>query len=178
MANFELIKPQIIPMEGVYVFDPDDPGGETKYGISKRSYPNIDIKNLSLDDAAVIYKRDFWDVMNLDKVNVDIIAQIIFWFGVNAGVVTSSKLTQKVVNLLGICKFFLKEDGIIGDKTIDELNFEHLDNHKYELSFEQNYFILRDSLKLEQVQYYANIVNRNPSQGKFLLGWINRVFKI
>lgn len=46
--------------EGGYVDDPDDPGGETKYGISKRKYPDVDIKNLSIDDAVEIYRRDYW----------------------------------------------------------------------------------------------------------------------
>lgn len=43
-----------------YVFDKNDPGGETKYGISKRAYPNVDIKNLTLDNALAIYYRDYW----------------------------------------------------------------------------------------------------------------------
>jgi lysozyme family protein len=46
--------------EGGYVDDPRDPGGETKYGISKRSYPDVDIKNLTREKAAEIYKRDYW----------------------------------------------------------------------------------------------------------------------
>ena len=43
-----------------YVIDPHDPGGETKYGISKRAYPELDIKALSLADALGIYYRDYW----------------------------------------------------------------------------------------------------------------------
>jgi lysozyme family protein len=48
-------------IEGGYVFHPKDPGGETKYGISKRSYPNVDIKNLTKGQAMDIYRRDFWE---------------------------------------------------------------------------------------------------------------------
>jgi len=43
-----------------YVNDPNDPGGETKYGISKRAYPTLDIKELSLSDALSLYYRDYW----------------------------------------------------------------------------------------------------------------------
>ena len=43
-----------------YVNDPHDPGGETKYGISKRAYPKLDIKNLTLEDALALYYRDYW----------------------------------------------------------------------------------------------------------------------
>ena len=46
--------------EGGYVFDPQDPGGETRFGISKRAYPNLDIKKLTRDQAAGIYHRDYW----------------------------------------------------------------------------------------------------------------------
>lgn len=46
--------------EGEYVFNPQDPGGETKYGISKRSYPLLDIFNLTLEQARNIYYNDYW----------------------------------------------------------------------------------------------------------------------
>lgn len=45
-----------------YVNDPNDPGGETKYGISKKAYPKLDIKELTLEDALAIYHRDYWPV--------------------------------------------------------------------------------------------------------------------
>lgn len=47
--------------DGHYTNDPVDPGGETKYGISKRQYPELDIKSLKLADAHEIYKRDYWE---------------------------------------------------------------------------------------------------------------------
>lgn len=52
---------RILSHEGGYVNDPADSGGETQWGISKRSYPNVDIKNLTRDAAKAIYERDFWD---------------------------------------------------------------------------------------------------------------------
>jgi lysozyme family protein len=56
----------VIGVEGGYVNNPEDPGGETKFGISKRRYPTIDIKNLTIDQAKVIYRRDYWDAHDLD----------------------------------------------------------------------------------------------------------------
>ena len=47
---------------GQYTNDPKDPGGETRYGISKRSYPNEDIKNLTLEHAVELYLREYWSV--------------------------------------------------------------------------------------------------------------------
>lgn len=55
----------VVGLEGGYVRDPRDPGGATKYGISKRAYPQIDIASLTLEDAREIYRRDYWDALNL-----------------------------------------------------------------------------------------------------------------
>lgn len=52
--------------EGGYVNDPNDPGGETNYGISKRAYPLVDIKNLTRQAAQEIYHRDYWNPINGD----------------------------------------------------------------------------------------------------------------
>jgi lysozyme family protein len=50
----------ILTWEGGYVDDINDMGGETNYGISKRSYPNEDIKNMTIDRATEIYYQDYW----------------------------------------------------------------------------------------------------------------------
>lgn len=57
----------VFKWEGGYVNDPKDPGGETKYGISKRAHPYLDIKNLDLETASGIYKDKYWDEMNCDS---------------------------------------------------------------------------------------------------------------
>lgn len=56
----------VFKWEGGYVNDPSDPGGETNFGISKRAYPNIDIKNLTRQAAQEIYQRDYWDAIKGD----------------------------------------------------------------------------------------------------------------
>ena len=50
----------VLVREGGYVDHPSDPGGETKYGIAKRSHPKEDIKNLTKERAAEIYEKDYW----------------------------------------------------------------------------------------------------------------------
>lgn len=59
--NFDYAFNLLIGHEGGYVNDPNDPGGETKFGISKRAYPQVDIKNLTLEQAKEIYKVDYWE---------------------------------------------------------------------------------------------------------------------
>lgn len=71
--------------EGGYVNDPDDPGGETKWGISKRAHPDADIKNLTEAEAAVIYAKNYWDPLNCESYEMPE-AVAIFDTGVNCGV--------------------------------------------------------------------------------------------
>lgn len=66
-SKFEMAINFVLPQEGGYVNDPKDPGGETNFGISKRKYPDVDIKNLTDLAAVAIYRRDYWDRNNLDK---------------------------------------------------------------------------------------------------------------
>lgn len=54
--------------DGAYTNDPADPGGETKFGIAKRSHPNEDIKNLTIDRAFELYQTEYWNAHSLDAV--------------------------------------------------------------------------------------------------------------
>jgi len=56
----------LFEVEGGYVNHPDDPGGETNFGISKRSYPNEDIRNMTRERATVLYDRDYWSRIPAD----------------------------------------------------------------------------------------------------------------
>lgn len=68
--KFENCIGHILKWEGGYDNNPSDPGGETKYGIDKRSHPTVDIKNLTLTDAIEIYRVDYWQKNRLDEMPV------------------------------------------------------------------------------------------------------------
>ena len=68
LDTFEEIIDKVIEHEGGYVNDPDDPGGETKYGIAKKSNPDVDIKNLTIEQAKEIYWDKYWVPNKVDKV--------------------------------------------------------------------------------------------------------------
>jgi lysozyme family protein len=87
---------RLIKNEGGYVNNPADPGGETNWGISKRSYPNVDIKHLTREGAAQIYMRDFWDV--LGEADPAIKFQV-FDFAVNSGVQTAIRKLQAAIGV-------------------------------------------------------------------------------
>ena len=75
-----------------------DPGGETKWGISKRSYPDLDIKNLSKSEAADIYRRDFIAPLIKKDLPPSIVYQL-FDFAIHSGVITAVKQIQKTLNI-------------------------------------------------------------------------------
>jgi lysozyme family protein len=60
MADFNTAVALVLKHEGGLVDNPQDPGGLTNFGISKRAYPSLDIANLTVDDAKAIYQRDYW----------------------------------------------------------------------------------------------------------------------
>lgn len=67
--NFEKAVEFILKWEGGYVNNPADPGGETKFGISKKAYPKLDIKNLTEGDVRVIYFNDYWLKAGCDRLD-------------------------------------------------------------------------------------------------------------
>lgn len=99
--------------EGGYVNDPNDAGGETKYGISKRAYPNVDIKSLTLEDVKKIYHRDYWERCKCQFLP-DALSIAVFDFAVNSGV---KRAIIKLQEVLGV-----SVDGIIGNETIGACN--------------------------------------------------------
>ena len=99
----------LIGHEGGYVNHPIDPGGETNFGISKRSYPHEDIKGMTLSRAKMIYERDYWRPSG--AANVDpIIAFDLYDTAVNAGVKTAIRFLQRAAGVA--------DDGVIGPKTL------------------------------------------------------------
>jgi len=108
-TNFDKAFNAIVGVEGGYVNDPKDPGGETKYGISKRSYPNEDIKNLTPERAKELYRRDFWTAIHGDELTWPL-ALFLFDAAVNHGPETAVTVLQKS---LGV-----KQDGSMGPRTV------------------------------------------------------------
>lgn len=114
MNRRELFLDFIIKAEGGYVNHHDDPGGETKYGISKRAYPHLDIKNLTVKQAKNIYLKDYYNAVNIDALIDDLLALSVFDFAVNAGKKRAVILLQTLLEV--------KTDGILGAKTAAAAN--------------------------------------------------------
>ena len=156
MANFNDAIVKTLAKEGGAKFTdvPNDKGGATKYGISQAAYPNLDIRNLTEQQARDIYKRDYWDRVRGDDITSQLIAENMFDTAVNMGVRTTSRLVQ---NMLDIDP----ADGIIGSASLGVIN------QQTENEFMANFTLVK-------IGYYASICNKDRTQSKFLLGWVNR----
>lgn len=99
----------VVGVEGGYVNDPRDPGGETKWGICKRDHPDVDIKNLTLDDAKQIYALRYWTPAKCEQLPWPL-ALFVFDAAVNQGVKPAVMLLQKALGTA--------QDGVLGNNTM------------------------------------------------------------
>lgn len=106
--NFSEAFALVVGLEGGYSNDLRDPGGETKFGISKRAHPDVDVKNLTLEHAEKIYWQHYWDPAHCDELPWPL-DMLMFDTAVNQGVKPAIELLQKTVNVAA--------DGAWGPKT-------------------------------------------------------------
>src|SRR5690606_35419583 len=150
----------VLEHEGGYVNDPRDPGGETKYGISKRSYPDLNISSLTRGDAIAIYYRDWWKRYGYDRLQDDAVATKVFDMAVNMGASTAHRLLQEALVFLG---YDIAVDGIIGPQTIGAAN--RADPRR-----------LLQVLRWLAAHHYYRIAAQRPQSRAFLLGWLRRAY--
>jgi|TARA_R110000851_G_scaffold139254_1_gene276132 lysozyme family protein len=157
LITFDEIIEIVLHHEGGYVNDPDDPGGETNFGIAKRSHPDVDIKNLTKDGAKKIYKKHYWDRNKVESLSEEL-RHIYFDMCVNQGRGRAVKILQQSANAKGAN---LKVDGGLGPKTIGALNGVELQR-----------------VRAYRIKYYADLVTRKPDLEKFYFGWFRRGLEV
>lgn len=164
MASFDTAIAKTLANEGgsKYTETPGDTGGATKYGISQRAYPHLNIKALTEADAKAIYKRDYWDKIQGDAIISQHMAESIFDYAVNAGVGTAIKAAQEAAAM--VTHNQVTADGALGPKSLAAINAAD------EWHFQAVY-------ALQKITRYAAICNKNRDQNKFLLGWVNRTLR-
>jgi lysozyme family protein len=146
----------ILTREGGYVDHPSDPGGETKYGIAKRSHPKEDIKNLTKERAAEIYEEDYWTPSRASSIPGSL-QETYFDMVVNMGQRRAVKILQEACNSKG-CKLVV--DGLIGRNTIRES--KKIDDSR---------------LKVFRILFYTDLIKRKPKLADFIVGWIRRAME-
>lgn len=146
----------VLTHEGGYVNNPDDPGGETNFGICKKDYPLLNIKTLTIQGAKVIYYNDFWMKNNYNQIKNSTLAAKMLDLAVDIGSFEVNKILQHLVNV--------KEDGVMGPITISAIN-------SYTLKFNDLY----ENLIKDVESYYDHLIQTNPSLEEFRKGWMNRL---
>ena len=96
--TFDLAFDRLLGHEGGYTPGVGDPGGETNWGISKRTYPHLDIKNLTREHAKTIYYTDLWLRIHADQLPGSVAFQT-FDFAVNSGIYTAIRYLQRAVGV-------------------------------------------------------------------------------
>lgn len=153
--RFESLVSELLANEGGYVNDPNDPGGETKYGISKRSYPQLDIKSLTKDEAIAIYYSDWWMRYGYDRIKDDELAGELLDLAPNMGASQAHKLLQRAVSKTKWTQ--LKDDGVLGPLTIQAVNTH------------PNIWWLTDRFRLEAIKFYSGL-----NKSKYMASWVRR----
>lgn len=161
MTGFDLAFERVIGHEGLFTADPKDRGSwtsgvigqgqlnGTKYGISAMSYPDLDIVNLTVDQAKAIYKRDFWDRAQADQYPAALAYQL-FDIAVNNGNGNAIRMLQRAAGVA--------DDGQVGKLTIAAVQTMSVTDAVMLLNAERLLFITK--------------LSTWPTYGK---GWTNRV---
>lgn len=162
LANpFTIQIEKTLKWEGGYSFDPNDPGGETNFGISKRSYPNLDIKNLTRTSAIEIYYRHYWLEPQINRLPA-LISGKVFDAGVNIGSKTAIILLQDILN--DWQPPTIDTDGIIGTHTISAtMRACQIYNG-----------VVLSTYKNALIAHYQSLVKQHAGLARYLQGWINR----
>ncbi len=150
--SFETAFRFTIGAEGGYVNDVRDPGGETNWGISKRSYPDIDIKALTQEQAQTIYRSDYWQAASCERMPPKI-AVAVFDAAVHHGPKTAVKLLQRALKVA--------DDGEYGRITHGTLQSRDT-NETLELMLAQR----------------AIYLTTCPAWPTYKLGWLKRLFNL
>lgn len=136
-----------------YVNDPLDRGGETKYGVAKNANMDLDITRLNWAQAKKVYYDRYWINGSCDKLPGRI-AVLHFDGAVNHGVGRANRFLQRSLNVV--------DDGVIGPRTI-------------RAAHAADAIAICQSICDQRDAFYRQIVARNPSQGRFLGGWLRRI---
>lgn len=142
----------ILKYEGGYANNPKDPGGETNFGISKAAYPNVDIKNLTVEHAKEIYKKDYWEFNKIDSFPY-YIRLAFFDCAVNQGSSGAKRFLQNCLNVTA--------DGVIGPITMKAMHSANGEN-------------LLNGFLLRRMQHYMSLATW-PTFG---LGWTSRILDV
>jgi lysozyme family protein len=157
MSTAETIITGVIEREGGYVFDPADPGGETKYGIARRYHPDVNIRDLTREEAARIYYYDYWKPSRAEALP-EHLRETYFDMVVNLGPKTAVRVLQRACRGQGAD---IVVDGRLGPRTLGACRR-----------------LEADRLRAYRLLYYARKVIKSPGKERFYYGWYQRAVTV
>ena len=155
---------QVLKSEGGYVNDNADHGGETNLGVTRaawgeykgRPIRNGEMRTLTRDMVNPFYKSLYWDKVRGDELPPGL-DYAVFDFAVNAGPGRAAKFLQRAVGVA--------DDGIIGPATMAAV-----------AKADPAHTLVQFSAA--KAAFYKGLVARDPSQAKFIKGWLARVDQV
>jgi lysozyme family protein len=168
-VNFCEALQKTLVFEGGYVNDPDDSGGETNYGITKKTAISFgytgDMDNIPMSVVEDIYLKQYWNLMKCEEISYKnkLLAEFLFDTAVNCGVNRVSLWFQECLSILNPA-IIIKIDGSIGPGTMS--SFNKLTIHEMSTVFDVVYTM--------RMNHYISITKSNPKNSKFLRGWFKR----
>jgi lysozyme family protein len=140
----------VIAEEGGFVDSPKDPGGATKYGISQKSYPFLNIRYITVEEAIEIYRTDYWEKLPTLS---DRLGFLVFDAAVNVGVTTAIKMLQQAVGV--------KPDGYFGPQS--KMALERVERVEVLIRFQA-----------ERARHYALLDDLDDTYAR---GWMRRTMR-
>lgn len=185
MADYKLALSKLLPKEGLYDNDKDDPGGETVWGITRRDHPSdavwviVDAHKsnpefpkilsglVNLNEAVEAhYKPSYWDKVRGDEIISQAVAEELFDTAVNCGIGTAIKILQKLLNVgnRNTSDYAdTEEDGVFRDSDLADLGL---------LASRRGESAIVKGLNILQGARYYEICKSNPKMEKYWWGWI------
>lgn len=172
---------ELLEVEGGYVNDPSDSGGETNYGVTERVARRYGydgpMKDMPRRLAIRIYEDRYWDSLNLDLIQKRslTITQELFDTGVNAGPGRAAEFLQRSLNVLNNRGEYypdIKVDGDVGPMTISALD-AYLKKRK-----KRGEVVLYNMLNCLQGAHYVTLAERREKDEKFMFGWYDNRVKL
>lgn len=182
MSNFDLAVEYVLDREQGFVDSPTDSGGATNFGISLRFLRELSteslrkygifepitaetIRNLTRDQAKVIYEKEFWDSARFFDIRGQLLCNYIFDMAVNLGLSQAIKIVQRSLWALSFSRVQLADDGLLGDHTLDRLNL-------------LTQTTILPVIVASRAAFYRLLVEIKPKDKEYLEGWLTRCYKV
>jgi lysozyme family protein len=157
--EFLIAVERVLANEGGYTSNPADSGGVTKFGISSRAHPGLDIATLTRDAAVKIYWREWWLRFGFSQLPAAVAAKT-FDLAVNIGAAHAIECLQRALRACGLP---VTEDGVLGAATVAE-------------AARADASALMSAMRSEAAGYYRLVAARVPADPEFLKGWLIRAY--